>query len=323
MTKSFPKIFQLGTKYIKDIFDGDVEITEKIDGSQFNFGKTDGKVWMKSKNKEVFHESPNMFKLASEYLASMWHLVPDNTAFHCEYLMKPKHNVLNYGRVPRNNLMCFGVSTPDEVFIKGYQELADNIGLESVPLIYYGRVDSMEELEKYLLMDSVLGMAKIEGFVVKNYTKPCFVGDRLLPITCGKFVSEKFKEKHNKDWKNEKGTKNRLLVLMENYRSEARWQKAVQCIKEFDPASLKGEPSDIGQLIRQVQTDLHDEEEQEIKDALYKLFKKDIMNKAIAGLPEWYKKSIAWESFQKGSDANVIEDGSTKDVLPTESSPNV
>lgn len=318
MTKSFPKIFQLGTKYIKDIFDGDVEITEKIDGSQFNFGRTNGELWFKSKNKQVFPEAPNMFKLAVDYIVSVAQNVPDNTAFHCEYLMKPKHNVLNYGRVPRHNLICFGVSTPDEVYVKGYQELADKLELESVPLIYYGRVDNMEELEKYLLMDSILGMAKIEGFVVKNYARPCFIGDRLLPITCGKFVSEKFKEKHNKDWKNEKGTKNRLLVLMENYRTEARWQKALQCIQEFDPKSLKGDPSDIGQLIRQVQTDLHDEEEQEIKDALYKLFKKDIMNKAIAGLPEWYKKLIAWESFPKGSGADVRDQGSTEQSMPTE-----
>lgn len=42
MIKAFPKIFALGTQYTEGIFDSEVEITEKIDGSQFNFGKIEG-----------------------------------------------------------------------------------------------------------------------------------------------------------------------------------------------------------------------------------------------------------------------------------------
>lgn len=311
MIKSYPKIFQLGTKYIRDIFDGDVEITEKIDGSQFNFGKTNGILWFKSKNKQVFPEAPNMFKLAVDYIVSIETIIPDNTAFHCEYLMKNKHNLLNYARVPRHNLICFGVSKPDETFIRHYQPFAEALDLECVPILLQGIIDDVKEFEKLLVLDSILGGCKIEGIVVKNYNKTCFVGDRVLPLTCGKYVSEQFKERNSKSWKNEKGTKNQLLILMENFRTEARWEKAIQHLKEYEAASgeivLKGDPSDIGALIREVQTDLHDEEEETIKDALYKLFKKDIMRKVIAGLPEWYKKKIAWECMEIKEDANVTE----------------
>ena len=36
---SYLKIQRVGSKFISHLFDGPVEITEKSDGSQFNFGK--------------------------------------------------------------------------------------------------------------------------------------------------------------------------------------------------------------------------------------------------------------------------------------------
>jgi len=49
MISAFPKIFTLGTDYISDIFKEEVEITEKIDGSQISFGKIEGELYMRSK----------------------------------------------------------------------------------------------------------------------------------------------------------------------------------------------------------------------------------------------------------------------------------
>jgi hypothetical protein len=54
MIKAFPKIFAIGQDYIKDIFDGEVEVTEKIDGSQFVFGKLAGELYFRSKGKQQF-----------------------------------------------------------------------------------------------------------------------------------------------------------------------------------------------------------------------------------------------------------------------------
>jgi hypothetical protein len=74
---------------------------------------------------------------------------------------------------------------------------------------------------------------------------------------------------------------------------------------------LTEEPKDIGPLIKEVHNDIEAEETDGIRDALWKIFKKDIMNKSTAGLPEWYKERIAWESF-----SNVDKQGSAGEVLP-------
>ena len=54
MIKAFPKIFAIGQDYIKDIFDGEVEVTEKIDGSQFVFGKLAGELYFEVKANSSF-----------------------------------------------------------------------------------------------------------------------------------------------------------------------------------------------------------------------------------------------------------------------------
>ena len=72
MIKAFTKIFTIGDNRILDIFDGEVEITEKIDGSQFCAGKIDGEFFMRSKRKQIFYENyDKMFKEAVEYVWSI------------------------------------------------------------------------------------------------------------------------------------------------------------------------------------------------------------------------------------------------------------
>ena len=52
-TAAFPKILHVGDKQISDLFDGEVEITEKLDGSQFGFGRVDGELVIRSKGREI------------------------------------------------------------------------------------------------------------------------------------------------------------------------------------------------------------------------------------------------------------------------------
>ena len=90
MVTAFPKIFAIGTDYIKDIFQEEVEITEKVDGSQFVFGKIDGDLSMRSKGCIQYEEKhDNMFNLACDYVVSIQDRLPDNTVFYAEYLSKP------------------------------------------------------------------------------------------------------------------------------------------------------------------------------------------------------------------------------------------
>ena len=45
---AFPKIFTIGQDYISDLFKDDVEVTEKVDGSQWVFGKVGGDLLRRS-----------------------------------------------------------------------------------------------------------------------------------------------------------------------------------------------------------------------------------------------------------------------------------
>lgn len=308
MIRSFPKVFAIGTKYISDIFNGEVEVSEKIDGSQFNFGKTmDGVLWFKSRNKQLFIEDPQMFSLAIQHVLKIKEQIGYGVAYHCEYLMKPKHNTICYGRVPHNNLIMFGCSRDDGSFIGNYEAWAEAIEIESVPIFFKGKIESIEELKLLLERESVLGNSKVEGIVIKNYNRPCWVGNVVSEITCGKYVSEAFKEKHIHEWKLNTN-KGQLETLIESYRAEGRWVKAIQHLKE--KGELTEEPKDIGPLIKEVHNDVEGEDKEEIKEALWKIFKKEIMNKSTAGLPEWYKERIAQECF------NVNEQRSAGEILP-------
>ena len=110
MIRSFSKIFAIGTDYIKDIFKDEVEITEKLDGSQFVFGRVDNELYLRSKGQQIFPESSDkMFRIATDYILSIEHKIADNMVYYCEYLAKPKHNTLAYERVPKNNLILLKI----------------------------------------------------------------------------------------------------------------------------------------------------------------------------------------------------------------------
>lgn len=299
MLKSFPKIFALGDPIINDIFSEEVEVTEKVDGSQFVFGKVDGQLQMRSKGKELFADAPEkMFKEAINYACAIEDKIPDNTVYYCEYLQKPKHNVLTYERIPQNHLILFGVEE-NRVFVSNYEQLqkhAEAIKIEVVPCLYKGRIDSLAFFSELLEKDSVLGNVKIEGVVIKNYNRRTYITDRVvLELMSGKYVSEKFKEKHAHNWKTENTGKGKWETYKESFRTEARWQKAVQHLKE--KGELDHNPRDIGKLIVEIKKDVTEEEKENIKDFLWKEFGEELLRKVISGFPEWYKEQLAKEAF--------------------------
>lgn len=296
MITAYPKIFAIGTDYIRDIFSEDVEITEKVDGSQFVFAKIEGNIYCRSKGAQLYLENPEkMFGEALSYVQTIQDRLPDGMIFYAEYLKKPKHNTLKYDRVPVNHLILFGVMHVSQKFntdIRGYAEM---LGIEVVPVIYSGKIKDVKELFGMLDRESVLGGQKIEGIVVKNYHRQFLLGGQPMPLMAGKFVSESFKEVHRERWGKEEVGKNRMEVFKESLRTEARWEKAAQRLR--DSGELKNAPQDIGNLIKMVQIDIEEEEKEFIKDFLWNEFKNDIKRKSTAGLPEWYKKRLMERSF--------------------------
>lgn len=294
----FPKIFKLGHRNVKAIFDGDVEITEKVDGSQFNFGVVNGELCMRSKGAVVYPECPDkLFAEAVEYVLSIKDLLRNGIVYHCEYLKKPRHNVLCYGRVPKNHLMCFGISKHDGTFMEVQREAWSlEIGVEPVPVIYRGKVDGFGFISELLNNDSVLGNTKIEGVVIKNYSQQLLIGGQCIPVMSAKYVSEAFKERHGQDAKTFK-TKGRIEDFMQSFRAEPRWRKAVQHLRER--GELDGSPRDIGDLMKEVHQDIVTECKDEIVDFLWKEYSKKIKRVATAGLAEWYKEQLEKENFNE------------------------
>lgn len=303
MITAFPKIMAFGHKTVRDIVDGPVEITEKLDGSQFAFGKVEGVLQVRSKGRVMDTSYPDsLFTEGVEYVLRIQDKLQDGFVYYCEYLKKPKHNTLKYNAIPRNHLMLFGATTfSDGEFISKHDvlaRLAEEIDVDVAPLMYHGQMQSnvMDHLHALLDNESYLGGPKIEGVVVKNYAKPYLLADRYLPLMSAKFVSEAFKEVHNATWKGDHTTAGGLEHLKEQYRTEARWVKAVHTMR--DNGDLLEEPKDIGSLIRLVHTDILEECKEEIKDALWALFRKEIMGSSTRGLAEWYKERLVNEAYK-------------------------
>jgi len=299
MIPHFPKIFHLGQIYIKNILSDPIEITEKLDGSAFSFGRVKGVVYCRSKSSVLYENSGNeMFDKATTYVRHIQERLPEGIIFHAEYLRKPKHNALKYDRIPTNNLSLFGVEhLSSRDFIKDYQELqswADLIETDVVPLLYLGKLATTIPIKDFLDRESYLGGVKIEGVVVKNYYQQMNVGDVFFPIVCGKYVSEAFKEQLHKtrDDENKVGPWESYKL---SYRTEARWNKAIQHLREA--GLLEIGPRDIGPLIKEIQRDIIEECQEDIKEFLWKNFHQEILRVSTRGFPEYYKEKLLEGAF--------------------------
>jgi hypothetical protein len=297
---AYPKSLAVGHRYLQGIFLDEVTITEKVDGSQFSFGIFDGVIKCRSKNRQINLDNiDGMFGKAVDTVKEIADQLTDGYTYRAEYLAKPKHNVLAYNRTPDRNLIVFDIARGHEDYLS-YEEMQGeslHIGLECVPLIYYGKVVDAELFIHMLERDSILGGQRIEGVVAKNYERFGKDGKCLM----AKFVSKRFKETHNKDWKeaNPSGL-DMIGTLGEKYHSEARFAKAVQHLKEED--KLVNEPRDIGILIEEVRRDILEECAEEIKNDLFRWAWKRLSKSVIGGFPEWYKQLLLEDAFVESED---------------------
>lgn len=296
MIGSYPKVYAVGHAAIRDLFTGPVVVEEKVDGSQFSFGVIDGELQARSKNHQLVLDAPEkMFTKAIETIRELEPLLTPGWVYRCEYLQRPRHNVLTYGRVPEKHLIVYDVMIGLEDYLPPAEKRreAERIGLECVPVLCQGVIESLDQLKALLDTPSILGGAKVEGVVVKNYS---LITDE-KKIAIGKFVSEAFKEINAKNWRVcNPSSKDIVEQLIDRYRTEARWQKAVQHLREA--GKLEFSPRDIAAIIKEVQKDTVEECEEEMRELLYKHFSPKITRGIIAGLPEWYKDRLAAQAFE-------------------------
>lgn len=297
---SYPSIYALGHRYLKDLFLDDVIVEEKIDGSQFSFGKflVNGNVVLRCRSKgcdldvnypqNMFSPAVNSVKEISEKLSLGW-------TYRGEFLSKPKHNSLCYDRTPKNHIIIFDINTAEEEYIPYEKKLlhCESLGLECVPKIYEGKIEDSNIVLGFLDRMSILGGQKIEGIVIKNYSR--FGIDKKALM--GKYVSEAFKEVHCKEWKDgnpQSGDIIQRLIL--EYKTPARWNKTIQHLKES--GNLDNSPKDIGLLIKECQDDISKECVDEISAKLWTWAKGHILRGCVGGMPEWYKEQLLKNQFQ-------------------------
>jgi hypothetical protein len=298
---SYPKIYNLGHKAIRDIFSEPTVAQEKIDGSQISFMRDGDAVYARSKGAMLYFDNPEkMFSKGLECIAQTAHELVDRWIYRGEYLQKPKHNVLKYDRTPMNHIILYDIQIGDQEFINQMHMIdeGERLGFEVVPAWHLPANVTLEDISALMLTTSCLGGVPPEGIVIKNYERFCpYTGKVMM----GKHVSEAFKEVHRSSkGKYRSNNKDVIQGLIENYRTEARWQKAVQHLKEA--GKLEDSPTDIGSLIREVSTDVYAEERLEIQEVLWKWAWKQISRGITAGLPEWYKEQLLVKQFEKAED---------------------
>lgn len=295
MINSFPSVYQIGHSAIPNLFDGEVIVQEKVDGSQFSWSITSGLLEARSKNQQIILDAaPDMFKHAVATIKELETLLHPDWVYRAEYLGKPKHNTMAYARVPKQNLILYDISEGPENYLL-YEAVvteAERLGLEVVPQYYRGELRDLGLLKGFLDRESILGGCKVEGVVVKNYA----VYTREKKVAMGKYVQADFVEKNSKDFRSRNPTQSDIAqTLIDLYRNEARWRKAIQHLRE--QGKLERSPRDIGLLMREVPDDVLEECESEIKDALFEHFWKQIQRGITAGLPEFYKEELARSAF--------------------------
>lgn len=296
---AYGKIYAIGHRATSKIFIGPVTIEEKVDGSQFSFGKFDGKVKVRSRGRVFDVEAPDdLFASACETVERLSGKLVDGWTYRGEVLKSPRHNVLCYDRAPEGNIILFDIATGHEDYMpwESKQRHAMDIGLEVVPKLFEGTITQADQhiLDEIKGTTSILGGTAIEGFVVKNYDQFTVDGKVLM----GKWVSERFKEVHRKNYKPQQESKQDIsLHLAGKYTTEARWTKAVQHARE--DGTLERDPRDIGPLIRSIQSDLKGECEEEIKQDLFDAYWKKLAQNVTRGFAEWYKDTLLESVFEE------------------------
>jgi hypothetical protein len=292
---SYGKIYALGHRAIRDLLKGPVVVQEKVDGSQGSFSVINGELHIRSRGSSVPVDTPdklfNAFSLTAARLADEGKL-EEGWIYRGEVISTNRHNVLTYEWVPEGNFVLFDVDRGLQNYVspEELKEIGEYLGLEVVPTLYEGELGSKGELDELLQRESFLGGEILEGVVIKNYSRFTIDGKVMM----GKVVREAFKERHQK--KSYREPKASVIErIVEEYRTEARWHKAVQHLR--DEGVLAHEPKDIGPLMKEISVDFEEECADEVAETLWNHFRKEILRGVQMGFPEWYKEQLTASQF--------------------------
>jgi hypothetical protein len=300
--KPYNKVYGIEKRESEGILDGQIVVQEKYDGSMLRIEIKNGEMILGSHHVDNINEGDGQFRTGIQEAKNVFGSIKEDINIFCEYLPREKTNTIQYKTTPPHYLIVFDVFLNNQwLKSKELKEFATKFGLHSARVMWEGSgKDFTKEIAESLLkQESSLGNAEgysnIEGIVIKNYDK--YYDSIKFPwlsgfFMCSKWVNSDFKEKNIKEHPT---NKNQVDNIIEMYRSnKARWQKALQHLEE--QGKLSGEMKDLALLIPEVKRDLVEEEKEEIKESLYKIFSPKILGVSTIGLAEWYKNYLIKKS---------------------------
>lgn len=325
--RKYPEIYNLGHRALSHLFDNEIEISEKFDGSQFRIfldketifevgtKNTEGLELFKSRIEMTKSKNKHdMFDIAVEQAEKLKPELQDiineynlnGITTYIEYLQQKHHNVLTYNRVPQNNFYLFGTTYWTDDIVKNLKtdfliKLANRLDIEAVNVLYQGKIDNQDELKKLLETESILGGTKIEGIVIKNYQKSYpidllsteqYVG---FPLA-GKLVREEYKEVQRGEWSKQKKINN-IEGITETYLTDARFLKSIQHLR--DENKLEFEKRDLAILIPEVLKDLLSEEKEHIDKIVLNKFYEEFRRRLSNFVVRHYNDYLLNEQFKE------------------------
>lgn len=287
-------------------------LEEKIDGSQISFMVQDGELLVKSRRVLWTPEHIELgqfdknFKPAIDYLLSIKEAIRPGWRYRGEYLRKPRHNAITYGRIPTNHIIIYDIETElDGEFLSPFDRHLQSafVGLEAVPVLYsedwlgiYGpkniSIDAIEWLikqaESIFKLDSWLG-GMIEGVVVKT-SESCYDPGKKQII--GKIVREEFKELNQQAQRDYKGPSKADIIqhLGASLANEARIAKAFFRLR--DDGSLEEGMRAVPQIMKELWQDILKEEQFYIKEQLEKWAMPQLEKIIKSQVPKWLKEHL-------------------------------
>lgn len=281
---SYSQIFNVGHKALDNFWKGQVVVQEKVDGSQFSFGVVAGEFVARSKG-AIIYAPDKLFRMAYDHAKERVSELPEGWVFRAEAVTSPKHNALHYSRAAKGGMVLFDIDTGRQDYAKQgtVREFAETLGVDYAP-VFDVLVHKPDSYEPYLHRESVLGGTEVEGVVCKNYALFGLDGKVMM----AKAVRPEYREVQAKDWKQSNASP--VDRIIEEYRTEARWRKAIQ--HKRDLGELVNAPQDIGDLIREIPSDVLSECEDELKERLFSLYWPTISRGITRGFPEFYKAML-------------------------------
>jgi len=308
--RKYPKILNLGHDALRNLFKGEVEITEKIDGSQFRLIITHNDWNCGSKNVfgKLTIQGNKQFEIAVKNSEELWQRFKERMKnvnkleLYMEYMQKEKHNTLEYERTPKNHFYLFGAFVDGKLATtEKLKQIAQTLEIDPPNAIFVGEIKTQKQLEEFLERESYLGKTKIEGIVIKNYNQTFpidlistqhYVG---FPLA-GKLVREEFKEVNIERW--QKIKKPLLERLAETFITEERFRKVIQHLKE--EGKITHEMKDLQFIIPEFIKDLWEEERNNILKMLENEAYEYLKKRGNKFVVKQYKEYLMKKQFEGG-----------------------